>query len=126
LALVAVTVNVYAVPLVKPDTVIGLDDPVPVNPPGLDVAVYVTVLPPVAPGVNATLADASPAVAVPIVGASGTEVTVTALDAEPVTLPCELLEVTAKVYCVEDERPVTTNGDADPDAVKLPGVDVTT
>lgn len=38
-ALVAVTVNVYAVPLVKPDTVSGLDAPDAVKPPGLDVAV---------------------------------------------------------------------------------------
>jgi hypothetical protein len=36
---VAVTTNVYAVPDVKPFTVIGLDDPVPVIPPGLEVAV---------------------------------------------------------------------------------------
>jgi hypothetical protein len=35
---VAVTVKVYAVPFVKPETVIGLA-PVPVKPPGLDVAV---------------------------------------------------------------------------------------
>jgi len=50
LAFVAVTVKVYAVPFVKPETVIG-DDPVPVRPPGLDVAVYVAEAPPVAPGV---------------------------------------------------------------------------
>jgi hypothetical protein len=37
--LVAVTVNVYAVPFVKPDTVIGEDAEDPVIPPGLDVAV---------------------------------------------------------------------------------------
>jgi hypothetical protein len=37
--LVAVTVNVYAVPLVKPATVIGLTVPVWVFPPGEDVAV---------------------------------------------------------------------------------------
>jgi hypothetical protein len=35
--LVAVTVNVYAVPLVKPVTVMGLEEPVPVKPPGLEV-----------------------------------------------------------------------------------------
>ena len=34
LAFVAVTVNVYAVPPVNPETVIGDDEPVPVNPPG--------------------------------------------------------------------------------------------
>jgi hypothetical protein len=65
-----VTVNVYAVPLLNPLTVIGLDAPVPVNPPGLDVTVYpVIALPPVALVVNVTLALAFPAVAVPIVGA---------------------------------------------------------
>jgi hypothetical protein len=37
--LVALTVNVYAVPFVSPVTVMGDDDPVPVKPPGLDVAV---------------------------------------------------------------------------------------
>jgi hypothetical protein len=38
-ALVAVTVNVYAVPLLNPETVSGLDAPDAVNPPGLLVAV---------------------------------------------------------------------------------------
>jgi hypothetical protein len=38
-ALVAVTTNVYAVPVVRPETVIGEEVPVPVKPPGLDVAV---------------------------------------------------------------------------------------
>jgi hypothetical protein len=37
--LVAVTVNVYAVPFVKPVTMIGLVAPLAVNPPGLDVTV---------------------------------------------------------------------------------------
>jgi hypothetical protein len=51
LAFVAVTVKVYAVPFVKPETVIG-DEPVPVRLPGLDVAVnVVTADPPVAPAV---------------------------------------------------------------------------
>jgi hypothetical protein len=51
LALVAVTVNVYAVPLLNPETVIG-DAPVPVNPPGDEVAVNVdTAAPPSAPAV---------------------------------------------------------------------------
>jgi hypothetical protein len=39
LAFVAVTVKVYAVPFVKPDTVIGELDPVPVILPGLEVTV---------------------------------------------------------------------------------------
>jgi hypothetical protein len=38
-ALVAVTVNVYAVPFVKPETVTGEDEPVPVIDPGEDVTV---------------------------------------------------------------------------------------
>ena len=37
--LAAVTVNVYAVPLVKPVTVMGLEEPVLVMPPGLEVTV---------------------------------------------------------------------------------------
>ena len=39
LELVAVTVNVYGVFAVNPDTVIGDDEPVPVKPPGLLVTV---------------------------------------------------------------------------------------
>jgi hypothetical protein len=38
-AFVAVAVNVYAVPAVNPETVIGLEDPVPVAPPGEAVTV---------------------------------------------------------------------------------------
>jgi hypothetical protein len=38
-ALVAVTVKVYAVPLVNPETVIGLAVPVPVTPAGSEVTV---------------------------------------------------------------------------------------
>jgi hypothetical protein len=40
LVLLAVTVNVYAVPLDNPVTTIGEDTPVPVNPPGDEVTVY--------------------------------------------------------------------------------------
>jgi hypothetical protein len=76
LAFVAVTVNVYAVPLDNPETVIG-EAPVPVAPPGLAVAVNTdTAAPPFAPAVYATVALALPAVADPIVGASGTVVAV--------------------------------------------------
>jgi hypothetical protein len=39
LVFVAITVKVYAVPLVRPDTVIGLPEPVPVKPPELEVTV---------------------------------------------------------------------------------------
>ena len=50
LAFVAVMVNVYSVPFVNPLIVIG-EVPVPVSPPGDEVAVYVTDAPPVAPAV---------------------------------------------------------------------------
>ena len=72
-AFVAVTVNVYAVPLVSPVTVIGLAAPIAVIPPGFDVTVYpVIALPPSEVGaVNVTVASALPAVAVPMVGLCG-------------------------------------------------------
>jgi hypothetical protein len=62
------------VPLASPVTVRGLAEPAAVIAPGLEVAVYpVIVAPPLLTGaVNATVACAFPAVAVPIVGAPGT------------------------------------------------------
>jgi hypothetical protein len=75
MAFVAVTVNVYAVALVKPLTVIGDNAPVPVIPPGLDVTVYpVMAEPPLSAGALNVTATARTAVfeAVPIVGAPGT------------------------------------------------------
>jgi hypothetical protein len=72
--LVAVTVNVYAVPFVNPVTTIGEDEPVAVIPPGLAVTVYpVIVKPPLSFGaVNATEACAFPPVATTLVGAPAT------------------------------------------------------
>jgi hypothetical protein len=70
--LVPFTLNVYAVPAVNPETVIGDVAEVPVTEPGVLVAVKVVAAPPVAAAVNVTVADSVPAVAVPIVGASGT------------------------------------------------------
>jgi hypothetical protein len=68
----AVTVNVYDVEPLKPETVIGLDEAEPVIPPGLEVAVNVVAVAPKVAGVNATVAVEEPvAVAVPIVGALG-------------------------------------------------------
>ena len=71
--LVALTVQVYAVPFVKPATVIGLALPDPVLPPGPHVTVYPVIgEPPVLDdAVNVTVAELLPAVAVPIVGADG-------------------------------------------------------
>jgi hypothetical protein len=71
LAFVAVTVNVYPVPPVSPETVIGLDEPVAVIEPGLDVTVNDVAVSPC--GVKETLKDpATPAgVADTFIGASG-------------------------------------------------------
>jgi hypothetical protein len=74
-AFVAVTVNVYEVPIVKPLTVIGEAEPVPVSPPGLEVTVNPVIVagyPAYAGAVKVTEAVVFPPVAVPIVGASGT------------------------------------------------------
>jgi len=70
---VAVTVKVYAVPEDKPDTVIGLDAPVPVNDPGELVTVYEVIGSLENEGaLNVTLAVVEVGdVAVPIVGAPG-------------------------------------------------------
>ena len=82
-ALVAVTVNVYVVPVVRPVTVnVPLPDwfKVAVTEPGVDVAVYdVIVAPPLDVGaVNATVAVVSPVtVAAPITGAPGAPITET-------------------------------------------------
>lgn len=73
LALVAVTVNVYVVPLVRPVTIIGDPVPLAVIPPGLDVTVYVVIGPPpvFAGGVNVIVTCPLPLVATTFVGASG-------------------------------------------------------
>ena len=103
MAFVAVTVKVYAVPLESPVTVIGLAVPVPVKPPGLEVAVYPVMAEPpsLAGAVNATEACAFPAATVPIVGAPGTvEVGagVTEFEAELAGLvPLALVAITVKV-----------------------------
>jgi hypothetical protein len=76
IAFVAVTVNVYDSPAVKPLTVIGDEDAVPVKPPGLDVAVKPVIAePPLSDGAsNVTeilvVLAAEPAT---FVGAPGTE-----------------------------------------------------
>jgi hypothetical protein len=83
--LVAVTVNVYAVPFVRPVTVIGDETPDASMPPGGDdITLYlVIVAPPFDAGaVKETVACPLPLVAVPIVGAPGADVGVTVLDAE--------------------------------------------
>ena len=71
---VAATVNVYVVPFVRPKTVIGLDAPEAVMPPGIEVTVYeVIALPPLEDGgLNDTVADALPADALTLSGTPGT------------------------------------------------------
>ena len=111
LALVAVTVNVYAIPFVKPVTTIGEDDPVAVIFPGEEVTVYVVDCPHVAPAVKLT--EHSPLLpdTEPIVGACGTVVAVTALDAELAEDDeYELAADTVYVYCVDEARPVAIIG----------------
>jgi hypothetical protein len=74
---------VYAVPLVNPVTTSGLDEPVAVSPPGLDVTVYPVIAePPVAFAENATDTCAFPPVTDVILGACGTVVAVIALLAD--------------------------------------------
>ena len=101
LALVAVTLKVYSVPLSSPLTVIGLAVPVPVIPPGLEVTVYpVMARPPLLDGTpNVTEAWAFPFVAVPIVGASGTVVGVTEFEGGELAgpVPIAFVAVTVKV-----------------------------
>jgi hypothetical protein len=127
--LVAVTVKVYAVPLVSPATTIGLAVPVLVFPSGVEVTVKnVIALPPVDVGaVNATLAWALPGVAVAPVGAPGTVAGVTLADgADAGPVPAELVAVTVNVYGVPFVRPVTVIGLAVlPVPVNPPGLDVT-
>jgi hypothetical protein len=87
------------VPFVNPVTTSGLDEPVAVKFPGLDVTVYPVIDdPPVAFAVKVTDACAFPPVAVPIVGACGTVVAVIALLAdEAADVPYTLEAVAVKV-----------------------------
>ena len=87
-ALVAVTVKVYAAPLVRPATVMGDAAPLALMPPGEELAVYDVIgEPPLETGgVNVIVACPFPAVAVPMMGAPGTApgVALTAAEAGPV------------------------------------------
>ena len=100
---VAITVKVYAVPLVKPVTIIGDEVPVPVKLPGFEVAVYPEIEePPSDAGVvNATETCIFPLVVEPIIGASGTvgpDDGVTLLEALlEVLLPTEFVATTENV-----------------------------
>ena len=66
------------------------------------------------------------AVAVPIVGVPGTVAGVTLLDAtDTAPVPTPFVAVTVKVYGVPLVNPLTVRGLVPPDAVWLPGLDVT-
>ena len=99
-AFVAVTVKVYAVPFVRPVTVIGELPPVPVNPPGLEVTVYeVIALPPLlAGGVNETVTCPLPLTPETLVGAPGVVAgTTELLVADALPVPAALVAVTVNV-----------------------------
>jgi hypothetical protein len=98
--LVAVTVNVYAVPLVSPVTTRGLPPPDATAPPGDAVAVYPVIgAPPVLAGaVKLTNTCPWPPMPLTLVGAPGTVAGVTADDAVLGALvPISLVAVTVKV-----------------------------
>ena len=99
--LVAVTVKVYAVPLVSPVTVIGDEAPVAVRPPGDEVTVYPVIAdPPVFTGaVKLTVALPLLTIAEILVGTPGAVIAgVTADDAvEAVPVPTMFVAVTVKV-----------------------------
>ena len=111
IALVAFTVNVYAVPLVRPVTVAVIPMIVlKLAPPGDAVTVYPVIAePPLLTGaVHDTTAWAFPGVAVTAIGAPGTVLGVTAaLGIEASELPATLAAVTVNVYAVPLTRPVT-------------------
>jgi hypothetical protein len=103
--------------LVSDDTRIGLDPPDadPVAPPfddTQDAAKLATGLPPSFPGVNATDTDPFPLVAVPIVGAFGTEVGKTMLFDAPDTLlaPMAFVAAAEHVYVLPFVSEDTTIG----------------
>jgi hypothetical protein len=98
-AFVAVTVNVYAVDAVNPETVIGDELPDAVIPPGDEVTVYVVIelLPLLVGAVKLTVAVVCPVVvAVTDVGAPGEVAAVTEIEVVPESLELEA-EFTARI-----------------------------
>jgi hypothetical protein len=114
---VAFTVNVYAVPLVRPVTTSGEEAPVAVAPPGDAVTVYDVTLEPLllTGGRNETLADWFPRTADGVVGAVGAPAGVTVADAfDNVDSPMALVVFRRNVYGKPLVRPLTTMGDVVP------------
>ena len=126
---VAVVVNVYDVPFVKPDTVQLPEAPVTVHVrfPGLDVTAYDAGVPPV-PAATVTTADATPATAVGAGGAPGTAgCGVTAFDAaDAAEVPPPFVAVALNVYDVPFVKPDTVQLPDEPVTVQVaePGVEV--
>jgi hypothetical protein len=107
--------------------VIGDAPPEAVWPP-LEVTVYVVMAePPLLTGaLNVIVASPLPAVAVPIVGASGTVAgTTELLVPDAVLVPMLFVAVTVKVYVVPLVRPVMVIGEDPPYAVNPPVFEVT-
>jgi hypothetical protein len=123
IAFVAVTVNVYEVPLERPVIVIGELAPVAVNPPMLEVTVYLIIdEPPSDEGaLNEIVASPFPRTAVTPVGASGTVAGVTELlVAEAELVPIAFVAFTVNVYAVPLFNPVIVIGELPPVAVNPP------
>jgi len=127
---VAVDVNVYDVPFVKPDTVQLPEAPVTVHVrfPGLDVTAYEAGVPP-EPAATVTTADATPATAVGAGGAPGRiGCGVTAFDAaDAAEVPPPFVAVALNVYDVPFVKPDTVQLPEEPVTVQVrfPGVEVT-
>ena len=129
-AFVAVTVNVYEVPFVRPETVQLVAVVAQVSPPGDEVTVYsVIAAPPLLAGAVHETTDwrlAAP-VALTDVGAPGTVEGTTAADAaEAEPVPRAFVAVTVNVYEMPFVRPFTVQNSA-PSVTQVfePGDDVT-
>jgi hypothetical protein len=122
--LVAVTVHVTGVPLVKPLTAMGEEGPLAVCIP--HVAVKLVIGDPLAaPAVNPTETLAFPRVAVPIVGAAGTPAGVTLFEVpEAGPVPTAFAATTVQVSEVPLVRPLTRIGEVKPPALCEPQVAV--
>ena len=120
--LVAVTVNMYAMPLVRPVTVAEVaPDVVAVAPSGDAVTVYPVIgKPPLLAGaVHDTTATPFPAEAVTAVGTPGTVLGVTAALADDAReVPPALAAVTVNVYAIPLSRPETV-AEVAPDVVAV-------
>jgi hypothetical protein len=125
IALVAITVHETGVPFTSPATTRGGAAPEAVCVP--QVAEYDVIAEPPfeAGGANDTLACALPAVAITPLGAAGTVAGVIVFEAvDGALLPIAFVATTVHEMEVPLARPVTTSGDAAPDALCVPHVAV--